>query len=309
MKEQISFFVSYSHKDRPLAQKLAAELGLRGCKVWIDEGELRVGDSIIERISSAINEVDFVVALLSKSSVKSSWCHKELSIAITGGLEKRGVKVLPCKIGNVKIPAPLTDLLYLEINTQDISDAAVKLIADARSHLGIFNSDINPVKNNHILIRESIYNENDDHNLHFEEASQKNEIANTKRSLDTASNQYAPIEFIAKHDIDHTNSIDISSFFVKGGAINKHLGESYNMREGQLSMALTIQDAINHEQHVIIEAGTGIGKSFAYLISVICSGKQAIISTANKALQDQLWEKDIPLIKEIVNRSSKSANY
>src|SRR5712691_6525367 len=57
-----SVFISYSHADKDLARALAAVLQDRGVRIWIDEGELKVGDSIIERIATAIAEIDF------------SWC-------------------------------------------------------------------------------------------------------------------------------------------------------------------------------------------------------------------------------------------
>jgi predicted nucleotide-binding protein len=54
-----SVFISYPHADEDLARALATVLQDRGVRIWIDEGELRVGDSIIERIATAIAEIDF----------------------------------------------------------------------------------------------------------------------------------------------------------------------------------------------------------------------------------------------------------
>jgi TIR domain len=73
MSRLASIFISYSHADKALAQALATELEKRGLRVWIDEGELKIGDSLIERIATAIAEIDFFLALVSQSSAQSNW--------------------------------------------------------------------------------------------------------------------------------------------------------------------------------------------------------------------------------------------
>ena len=67
-----SVFISYSHADKDLARSLAAALQDRGVRTWIDEGELRIGDSIIERIATAIAEIGFFLVLVSESSRSSN---------------------------------------------------------------------------------------------------------------------------------------------------------------------------------------------------------------------------------------------
>ena len=130
----LSMFLSYAHADKPLAQDIAARLKRLGVRVWIDEGELRVGDSIIERISSALEDVHFVVALISASSVSSSWCSKELSLATTGGLRRKGVKVLPLRVGNTEMPVSLMDTLYLQLDPMNIEATVERLVNDAEAH-------------------------------------------------------------------------------------------------------------------------------------------------------------------------------
>lgn len=96
-------------------------------------GELRVGDSIIERIATAIAEVQFVVAVVSVNSVESRWCQKELSLAITGGLYREGVKVLPLRLGDVLMPATLVDTLYLQVDPEDPAAVADRLGMSTRT--------------------------------------------------------------------------------------------------------------------------------------------------------------------------------
>jgi TIR domain len=129
-----SVFLSHSHDDKALARVLAVELEKRGAAVWIDEGELRVGDSIIESISKAITEVQYIVVLVSESSVGSPWVAKELSLATTRVLARQGVKVLPVRIGDVNMPPALSDLLYLQLNTSEVPAAAEKIYRDLLSH-------------------------------------------------------------------------------------------------------------------------------------------------------------------------------
>ncbi|HEX8816786.1 MAG TPA: ATP-dependent DNA helicase [Terriglobales bacterium] len=72
----------------------------------------------------------------------------------------------------------------------------------------------------------------------------------------------------------------------------------YEFRRGQLQMAQAIQQALHEKRHLIVEAGTGTGKTLAYLLPVILSGKRVIISTGTKNLQEQLFFKDVPFLEQ-----------
>ncbi|PYV96595.1 MAG: helicase [Acidobacteria bacterium] len=86
-------------------------------------------------------------------------------------------------------------------------------------------------------------------------------------------------------------------FFGPGGVLSRtHPG--YEFRRGQLQMAEAIEQALQEKRHLIIEAGTGTGKTLAYLVPVIRSGKRVIISTGTKNLQEQLFYKDIPFLEK-----------
>jgi len=89
----------------------------------------------------------------------------------------------------------------------------------------------------------------------------------------------------------------LQQFFGPGGVLSrKHPG--YEFRRGQLRMAEAIERALQERRHLIIEAGTGTGKTLAYLVPVIRSGKRVIISTGTKNLQEQLFYKDIPFLEK-----------
>jgi hypothetical protein len=107
-----TIFVSYSHEDAPFVLDLVQRLRMRGVNVWIDQVELVVGDSLIERIGDAIHGGDFVLAVISPHSINSPWCQKELRLAATRGISENRVFVLPVRHGVVAMPSFLTDALY-----------------------------------------------------------------------------------------------------------------------------------------------------------------------------------------------------
>ena len=100
---------------------------------------------------------------------------------------------------------------------------------------------------------------------------------------------------------------DVTPAFAEGGLIARALGKRYRYREGQVEMARLVRQALVEGRPAVLEAGTGCGKSFAYLIPLMASGARAFISTANKTLQTQLWEKDIPTLRQVVERSFTAA--
>ncbi|MFM1956068.1 MAG: putative ATP-dependent helicase [Pseudomonadota bacterium] len=72
----------------------------------------------------------------------------------------------------------------------------------------------------------------------------------------------------------------------------------YRMRQQQLEMALAIEAAIKDNKQLVAEAGTGTGKTFAYLIPALLSGGKVIVSTGTKTLQDQLYTRDLPAVRD-----------
>lgn len=127
-------FISYAHEDVDLARSIQERLETARFKVWIDEGALRAGDSLIESIATAIHEMEFVVALITDASVDSRWCQHEIRLAMTSGLNREGVKVLPVRVGDVPIPAELEDTFCAPLNPSDLDAGIERLAADARSH-------------------------------------------------------------------------------------------------------------------------------------------------------------------------------
>lgn len=113
-----SVFLSHNSADKPLVRRLARDLVLHGVRVWLDEAELLVGDSLLSRVSTAIIEMDYLAVILTRKSVKSNWVRRELEIAMSGQLESNKIKVLPILADDCDIPAFLHGLLYINMTTE-----------------------------------------------------------------------------------------------------------------------------------------------------------------------------------------------
>src|SRR5664280_3160048 len=88
-------------------------------------------------------------------------------------------------------------------------------------------------------------------------------------------------------------------FFGPGGVLARS-HPAYEFRRGQLQMAQAVEQALAEKRHLIVEAGTGTGKTRAYLVPVIRSGLRVIISTGTKNLQEQLFYKDVPALERAI---------
>lgn len=77
------------------------------------------------------------------------------------------------------------------------------------------------------------------------------------------------------------------------------------VRESQLKMCTAVANAIASKRHLVVQAGTGTGKSLAYIVPAVLSKKRVVVATATKGLQDQLAEKDLPLVAKALKRSTR----
>ena len=89
----------------------------------------------------------------------------------------------------------------------------------------------------------------------------------------------------------------VTSFFAEGGGL-AHARPQYQPRPVQQTMASAVAEAIEKRDCLVVEAGTGVGKTYAYLVPCLLSGQRVLVSTATKALQDQLYTRDIPGVVE-----------
>ena len=85
--------------------------------------------------------------------------------------------------------------------------------------------------------------------------------------------------------------------FVPGGVLSR-AAEAFRPRSGQTEMALAVARTIEHGGALVVEAGTGVGKTFSYLVPALLSGERVLLSTATKTLQDQLFGRDLPRLAQ-----------
>ncbi|MDD5131306.1 MAG: toll/interleukin-1 receptor domain-containing protein [bacterium] len=119
-------FLSHSSRDKAFARKLASELQANGVQVWIDEAEIRVGDSLIKKISLAIDDADFIAVVLSNESVNSEWVMSELKMAMTKELSDCKVRILPILKEKCEIPLFLRDKLYADFTNPENFDVPLE---------------------------------------------------------------------------------------------------------------------------------------------------------------------------------------
>lgn len=107
-------FISYSHSDKAFAESLALQLVHAKQNVWIDTWELNAGESLIERIEGALGGADAILVLLSKTSVQSEWCKKELRSGLVRELEEKAVLVIPIVLDDCEVPLFLKEKLWVD---------------------------------------------------------------------------------------------------------------------------------------------------------------------------------------------------
>jgi ATP-dependent DNA helicase DinG len=104
-----------------------------------------------------------------------------------------------------------------------------------------------------------------------------------------------------KQPMSELRACSMVEFFGGQGPLAQMLPD-YELRPSQQEMAEAVKTALLNERHALIEAPTGTGKSIAYLIPAILSGKTVVVATANKSLQSQLYLKDIPFLRKVLKR-------
>jgi TIR domain len=116
-------------KRPPSVRRVGADLAALGGRVWIDEAELNIGDSLLGKIASAIDEMEFLAVVLSPEAVKSSWVQQELEQAISCQLAERKVKTLPLLYRPCEVPGYLSGKLYADFTEAHKYDESLARVA------------------------------------------------------------------------------------------------------------------------------------------------------------------------------------
>lgn len=122
-------FISYNRDDSKFVDDLAKNLVVNRHDIWLDRWEMNIGDSLIEKIQSALTDSSAILVILSKKSVASEWCKKELHSGLVRELAEKKVLLLPCVIDDCEIPLFLREKLYADFRTNP--DQALSQVHDA----------------------------------------------------------------------------------------------------------------------------------------------------------------------------------
>ncbi|HPR17293.1 MAG TPA: helicase C-terminal domain-containing protein [Candidatus Cloacimonadota bacterium] len=139
-------------------------------------------------------------------------------------------------------------------------------------------------------------------------------VEEQKKTALLTKKQSSKIDFHNRNYIEHKPEqirlVNIEEVFAAGGLFDREF-EKYELREGQIEMAKAILDKYERSEFLMVEAGTGVGKSLAYLVpSIIFSylndNQKVVISTNTKNLQEQLFYKDLPTVSKCINLPFKA---
>lgn len=141
-----SIFLSHNIKDKGFARRLARDLNCHGVNVWMDEAELKIGDSLIEKIREGIENVDYVAVILSPNSIQSTWVQKEIDVAMSLEISGKKIKVLPLMLGRCDLPGFLLGKVYADFTDESKYRTSLKALINTMGL--VFNKSVLNEKSN-----------------------------------------------------------------------------------------------------------------------------------------------------------------
>lgn len=139
----MAIFISYSHEDKLFTEKIVQALRNDTIHVWIDSWQMNAGDSIEQRITSAIQGASVILFFISRNFLQSSWCMRELNICLGYKAKDSEVTIIPLLLDNSPLPQELIDISGIKFNGE-MSDFIHQLTNSLRRFTDI---DLNRVKN------------------------------------------------------------------------------------------------------------------------------------------------------------------
>ncbi len=126
-----SVFLSHNAKDKNFVRKLAHDLECHGVSVWLDEAELKIGDSLIEKIRKGIDDVDYVAVILSPNSIDSHWVQHEVDVALNLLINGKKTKVLPLMLKSCEPPGFLLGKFYADFTPDGDYESSFRLLTQS----------------------------------------------------------------------------------------------------------------------------------------------------------------------------------
>ncbi|MEM7428910.1 MAG: toll/interleukin-1 receptor domain-containing protein [Pseudomonadota bacterium] len=120
-----SIFLSHNHEDKQFVRRLGNDLHVAGVRVWIDEAEILIGDSLVSKIEDAIDDMEYLGVVLSPNSVKSTWVTHEVRMALDDEISQQRVKVLPILLADCDLPGFLRNKLYADFRDESKYEASL----------------------------------------------------------------------------------------------------------------------------------------------------------------------------------------
>jgi TIR domain len=117
VRYETRLFICHASENKDTENELASFLQNNGAEVWLDQWEIKVGDSIVQKISDGLSTASHLAILLSRHSITKPWVTKELSSALMRQLSDRSIRVLPILLDESPIPAILADVRYADCRT------------------------------------------------------------------------------------------------------------------------------------------------------------------------------------------------
>lgn len=142
-----SVFLSHNHADKPFVRKLARDLESHGIRYWLDEAEMKIGDSLIQKIRDGIDNIDFFAVILSPNSIDAPWVVNELDVAMNHQINGKNIKVLPIMLKECGLPGLLVGKLYADFQAESKYEESFKILLNTVGvvfNKNAMNSDSSP---------------------------------------------------------------------------------------------------------------------------------------------------------------------
>ncbi|MFX4300906.1 toll/interleukin-1 receptor domain-containing protein [Alicyclobacillus tolerans] len=136
-------FISHSSKDKVFARRLQRDLANMGYETWLDEKNIGVGDSIVDKINDGLGDADYVVLVLSRNSIESEWVKREWQSAYMTETERKQPFLLPVCIDDCEVPQLLKAKKYADMSDENYAVGLVELVSSISPMIKSRESKVN----------------------------------------------------------------------------------------------------------------------------------------------------------------------